>query len=97
MQGTNNVIVEVSNIPPINLDKRLPEIKSPQEKTMIERQILSTDREIDKLVYELYELTEEEVGEGGRGGDGEGGGRFGVGKVGVSGEERAGGEFDGEL
>ena len=31
------------------------------EKTMLSRQILATDAAIDKLVYELYELTEEEI------------------------------------
>ena len=28
---------------------------------MLSRQILATDAAIDKLVYELYELTEEEI------------------------------------
>ena len=28
---------------------------------MIQRQIDATDRQIDKLVYELYELTPEEI------------------------------------
>ena len=31
------------------------------EKTRIQRQIDATDRQIDKLVYELYGLTEEEI------------------------------------
>ena len=31
------------------------------ERIVIERQIEATDREIDRLVYELYELTEEEI------------------------------------
>ena len=35
--------------------------KTPQEKEMLARQIESTDGAIDRLVYELYGLTEEEV------------------------------------
>jgi hypothetical protein len=29
---------------------------------MIQRRIVATDRQIDELVYELYGLTEEEIG-----------------------------------
>lgn len=32
-----------------------------QEKTMIQRQIEATERQIDQLVYELYGLTQEEI------------------------------------
>jgi len=39
----------------------LPKTKTPNEKTRIERLIASTDSEIDKLVYELYGLTAEEI------------------------------------
>jgi hypothetical protein len=35
--------------------------RTPQEKEMIQREIESTDRAIDALVYELYGLTEDEV------------------------------------
>ena len=35
--------------------------KTPTAKTMLQRQIEATDRQIDRLVYELYELTEEEI------------------------------------
>lgn len=35
--------------------------KTDHETTMIQRQIDATDRQIDRLVYELYGLTEEEV------------------------------------
>lgn len=31
------------------------------EKDLITRQIDTTDREIDKLVYQLYDLTEDEI------------------------------------
>ena len=37
------------------------EAKNPDEKMRIQRQIESTDSQIDKLVYELYNLTPEEV------------------------------------
>jgi hypothetical protein len=45
----------------LNLHRRLPEAKTPDEKTMLDRQIAATDREIDQLVYELYGLTDEEI------------------------------------
>jgi len=35
--------------------------KTPQEKTVVERQIDATDREIDALVYELYGLSKDEM------------------------------------
>ena len=31
------------------------------ERTLIQRRIDATDKEIDKLVYELYDLTDEEI------------------------------------
>jgi hypothetical protein len=34
---------------------------TPQQREMIAREIESTDRAIDSLVYELYGLTEEEI------------------------------------
>ncbi len=34
----------------------------PQEQTDLQRWIEATDRQIDALVYELYALTEEEIG-----------------------------------
>ena len=43
------------------LHEQLPEAKTGHEQTLIQRQIDATDRQIDKLVYELYELTEEEI------------------------------------
>lgn len=45
----------------ILLQKEVSRIGIPTEKTRIERQILATDAEIDRLVYELYGLTEEEI------------------------------------
>jgi hypothetical protein len=45
----------------LSLHKKLPAAKTEQEKTVIQRQIDATDRQIDQLVYELYGLTEEEI------------------------------------
>ena len=36
-------------------------MKLPNEKERIQRQIDATDKQIDKLVYELYDLTDEEI------------------------------------
>ena len=44
------------------LNKRLHDAKLEHEKTLLQRQIEATDVSIDKLVYELYGLTEEEIG-----------------------------------
>jgi hypothetical protein len=44
------------------LHKQLPEAGTPHEKTALDRQIEATDGQIDALVYELYALTEEEIG-----------------------------------
>ncbi len=41
--------------------KQLAAAKIPGDKTRIQRQIATTDKQIDKLVYELYGLTEEEI------------------------------------
>ena len=43
------------------LHKSLQSAKTPQEKESMQRQVESTDGGIDKLVYELYGLTAEEV------------------------------------
>ncbi len=45
----------------LELNKKLPEVKTPNEREKMERQIAATDREIDLLVYELYGLTAEEI------------------------------------
>jgi hypothetical protein len=45
----------------LDLNKRLADAKTGQEQTLIKRQIASTDKEIDELVYDLYGLTEEEI------------------------------------
>jgi hypothetical protein len=43
------------------LHKQLAAAKIEHEKTALQRQIETTDRQIDALVYELYGLTEEEI------------------------------------
>jgi len=45
----------------LTLHKRLGEVKTEHQKTVLQRQIEATDRQIDRLVYELYDLTEEEI------------------------------------
>jgi hypothetical protein len=45
----------------LKLHKQLPAVKTEQEKTVIQRQIDATDKQIDRLVYELYGLTEDET------------------------------------
>ena len=44
-----------------DLHRQLSEAKLPQVKTVLQRQIDATGRQIDRLVYELYELTAEEI------------------------------------
>jgi len=45
----------------IGLNNKLSSSKTPNEKVRLEREIKATDQEIDRLVYELYGLTEEEI------------------------------------
>ena len=45
----------------LSLHKQLAGASTPHAKAIIERQIAATDRQIDRLVYELYGLMEEEV------------------------------------
>jgi hypothetical protein len=45
----------------LDLHKRVAAEQVPHVKTMLQRQIEATDRQIDALVYELYGLTEDEV------------------------------------
>jgi type I restriction-modification system DNA methylase subunit len=45
----------------LELHKKLAGIKNPDEKTRIQRQIDATDAQIDKLVYDLYDLTADEI------------------------------------
>ena len=43
------------------LNEQLNAATLPQQKKMLKRQIEATDRQIDRLVYQLYGLTEEEI------------------------------------
>jgi hypothetical protein len=43
------------------LYERLAEARIERERTVIGHQIAATDRQIDRLVYELYGLSEEEI------------------------------------
>lgn len=43
------------------LQKELSKTTTEQESTVLKRQIESTDKQIDQLVYELYQLTPEEI------------------------------------
>ena len=45
----------------LDLNKELLQAKTPQSQTQLERQIAHSDSEIDRLVYELYGLSEEEI------------------------------------
>jgi type I restriction-modification system DNA methylase subunit len=45
----------------LSLHKQLADAKTGHEQTLLQRQIDATDKQIDKLVYELYELTPDEI------------------------------------
>ena len=45
----------------LELHQRLSAARTPQEQTSLERQIAATDAQFDRLVYDLYGLTEEEI------------------------------------
>ena len=45
----------------MDLHERLASAKTPDDETRLQRQIDATDREIDRLVYDLYGLTDEEI------------------------------------
>jgi hypothetical protein len=42
-------------------NQKLSSARTPKEKTILQRQSETMDRQINQLVYELYELTEEEI------------------------------------
>ncbi|UCE60893.1 MAG: N-6 DNA methylase [Phycisphaerales bacterium] len=46
----------------LGLHNQLDAAKTPTDKTAIQRQIDATDRQIDRLVYQLYDLSDEEIG-----------------------------------
>jgi hypothetical protein len=45
----------------LTLHRQLAKARTSYEQTLLQRQIEATDEQIDKLVYELYGLTEEEI------------------------------------
>ena len=45
----------------LDLNKKLAESKIPQTTEMLKRQIEATDKQIDQIVYKLYDLTDEEI------------------------------------
>jgi hypothetical protein len=45
----------------LEMHKQLAGTRTPQEKTSLERQIAATDTQIDRVVYDLYGLTEDEI------------------------------------
>jgi len=55
----DTMVVLVERI--LDLHKKLAAATIPDEKQLYERQIEATDRQIDALVYELYDLTDEEI------------------------------------
>lgn len=45
----------------LELHQRLDAARTPPEKASVERQIAAADLQIDRLVYDLYGLTEDEI------------------------------------
>ncbi len=45
----------------LDLNKKLQSVKIAHDRELLERQIKITDNQIDRLVYELYGLTDEEI------------------------------------
>ncbi|MFQ6613627.1 MAG: TaqI-like C-terminal specificity domain-containing protein, partial [Fidelibacterota bacterium] len=46
----------------LDLHNQLAKANAPHDREVLRRQIDATDKQIDRLVYELYGLTEEEIG-----------------------------------
>ncbi len=45
----------------LQLNQKRAEAKTPQIKEMLNRQITATDSQIDQLVYQLYDLSDDEI------------------------------------
>lgn len=45
----------------LSLQPQLAAAKTPQDSTLLQRQIAATDKQIDQLVYQLYGLTDDEI------------------------------------
>ena len=59
-RGSHDRMVELVDSM-LALQKQLASAKSETQRGAIQRQIDATDAEIDRLVYDLYGLTEEEI------------------------------------
>ncbi|MDZ4171984.1 MAG: Eco57I restriction-modification methylase domain-containing protein [Methanobacteriaceae archaeon] len=59
VESYNNIINFVETMQKLNKD--LQSAKTPNSKQNIQRQIEATDKQIDKLVYDLYGLTDDEI------------------------------------
>ena len=59
VSGSDKMVALVGQM--LDLHKRLNEVKTPDEKVRIKRQVEGADKQIDELVYGLYGLTEEEI------------------------------------
>ena len=46
----------------LDMHRQLSSAGPDHDRTLLARRIEATDRQIDRLVYELYGLTEEEIG-----------------------------------
>ena len=56
---TDRIVALVEKM--LDLQKQRAAVKTPHEQTALDRQISATDAQIDRLVYDLYGLTEEEI------------------------------------
>ena len=58
----NNNLKIIKNVEEIlNLNKQLQNCRTPKEKRILESQISKADEKVNQLVYELYDLTDEEI------------------------------------
>ncbi len=55
----DNAVITVDQI--LELHRQLAAARTSFEKTAFQKQIEATDKQIDRLVYELYGLTDEEI------------------------------------
>ena len=55
----DRMVAPVENM--LTLHKQLASAKSEAQTTVLQRQIAATDAEIDRLVYDLYGLTDDEI------------------------------------
>jgi hypothetical protein len=55
----DRIVALVENM--LDLQRQRVAVKTPHEQTALDRQIAATDRQLDRLVYDLYGLTEEEI------------------------------------